>query len=414
MGRHRDSIVPLFSKFLGDPSDEALHTEAHNDLRETCLQGFESFVLRCPREMATHLPAITEAAVVFMKYDPNYVGDDSDDEGGAGMADDEDDEDEENDYDDEDEDDDEDDDTSWKVRRAAVKVLTAVVGSKPDGLAEFYTSHGADVVKRFSEREEHVRLEVIECFATLVRTTAKFGASSEPAQALVAISPSVLNQCLKQLGTKGDKMEKTKIAVLDLVKGLVGSSSGNSGNGGGSSGGLTPPLLEKLMGHLASCLSDKSNALKLDSLVFLRTALDSLDPASLQPSLPKLLPLVLSCVQADWYKIIAEALRVVGCMVVVLRPLDSGGDMFDASLCPSPASSIGPVVGPVYAAILPRLEASDIDQEIKECALAAMGTVLAFWGDLLTPDQVPVVIPNKYLLLLCADFKLPEKLTSSS
>ena len=69
--------MPLFLKFVGDPEDEATQTEQHNELRETCLQGFESFVLRCNREIQPHLESITTTSLLFMKFDPNYnYGDD--------------------------------------------------------------------------------------------------------------------------------------------------------------------------------------------------------------------------------------------------------------------------------------------------------------------------------------------------
>lgn len=41
---------------------------------------------------------------------------------------------------------------------------------------------------------------------------------------------------------------------------------------------------------------------------------------------------------------------------------------------------------------MPRLEANDIDQEIKECAITAMGTILSFLGDKLVAN-LPRVLP---------------------
>ena len=49
------------------------------------LIGLESFVLRCPREVAPFLGDILEVSVGFMRYDPNYSYD-SEEEDGEGSG----------------------------------------------------------------------------------------------------------------------------------------------------------------------------------------------------------------------------------------------------------------------------------------------------------------------------------------
>ncbi len=73
LGKHLSAIIPLFLQFCGNADDEALHTEASDELRETCFRTLESFVLHCPREVTQHLPAILSISLSFLKYDPNYV-----------------------------------------------------------------------------------------------------------------------------------------------------------------------------------------------------------------------------------------------------------------------------------------------------------------------------------------------------
>jgi hypothetical protein len=50
------------------------------EMLENCLQAFESFVLRCPKEIGPHVDGIVTLALKFIKYDPNYADEDDDDD----------------------------------------------------------------------------------------------------------------------------------------------------------------------------------------------------------------------------------------------------------------------------------------------------------------------------------------------
>ncbi len=177
LGRHLDKIVPLFLRFCGDPNDEIQQTDAANELRENCFPGLESFVLRCPREVASFLPDILKVSIAFMKYDPNYAYDEEDDTSAMDLEEEDVDQMDQDEVDEEAFDADEegggsdDDDTSWKVRKAAVKVINAVITARPELLLELYSSCGDELIGRFKEREENVRLDIISCFCHLVQAT---------------------------------------------------------------------------------------------------------------------------------------------------------------------------------------------------------------------------------------------------
>ena len=84
------------------------------EMIESCLQAFESFVLRCPKEAGEYQQKVGDAALTYLAYDPNYADDDEDaeeDDVEDGMDDDDDDHEETRDDGDDGDDPEEDDDT---------------------------------------------------------------------------------------------------------------------------------------------------------------------------------------------------------------------------------------------------------------------------------------------------------------
>jgi cullin-associated NEDD8-dissociated protein 1 len=183
LGRYLDKIVPLFLRFCGsaeeEGEEESSNSEAANELREQCFSGIESVLTRCPGEVAPFIPDILRVALSFVKYDPNYSYDEdnNEEEGEMEVVDAEGD-----DMEEEEEEgfgSDNDDDSSWKVRKAAVKVIGAILSSRPDQIALLYDSSYVDViVSRFKEREENVRLDIINFITNLVNTTYLLSTSS--------------------------------------------------------------------------------------------------------------------------------------------------------------------------------------------------------------------------------------------
>ena len=124
--------------------------------------------MKNPNEMVHFVPNLIRLGLENLKHDPNYVqSDDEEDEMPDSQASDMEDDEEEfeaEEYSD-------DDDISWKVRRAATKLLTAVITSYPSTLSEIYRDVSPTLISRFNEREESVRVEILATFRELVRVT---------------------------------------------------------------------------------------------------------------------------------------------------------------------------------------------------------------------------------------------------
>ena len=182
-GQHIGTVTQLTLSTLGE---EALqeHLDAttggdeadpeFGEVREAALVALEAFLASCPSEMRPYTEEVVTACLRYIKYDPNFAADSDED-----MDEDEEEEEEDN-FEDDDEFEtgggfDDDDDGSWKVRKCAAKALHTLISTRSNGdLLEngvLYVQVAPFLVKRFEEREDNVRLEIISAVSLLVRKT---------------------------------------------------------------------------------------------------------------------------------------------------------------------------------------------------------------------------------------------------
>ena len=70
---------------------------------------------------------------------------------------------------------DDDEDTSYKIRRAATKLLAAIIGTRPELLVPLYKEVSPVLISRFGDREETVRLEVWSTYGVFLTQTRVYG-----------------------------------------------------------------------------------------------------------------------------------------------------------------------------------------------------------------------------------------------
>eukprot|EP00003_Mantamonas_plastica_P001680 TRINITY_DN1118_c0_g1_i7.p1 TRINITY_DN1118_c0_g1~~TRINITY_DN1118_c0_g1_i7.p1 ORF type:complete len:932 (+),score=400.03 TRINITY_DN1118_c0_g1_i7:53-2848(+) len=353
-GKFFNQCVPRILKFIDDDDME------DDELSEVCFMTLEAFVRRAPKDVAPFIDDIVAACVEFLPYDPNYVDNDSGDE----YSDDE-------DYSDDDYDDYSDDnDVSWKVRLACSKTVRAIIISRPDLLAHLYQEIAPLLVERFREREENVKLDIFETFVELLNATriaVKYSASGK----------DHLDSLRAQMDTLGDSLPallenksfKTRIGTCNTLRELVELLPG-----------ALDTCLDNVIPGLVTSLNDDSNGstpLKIDTLLFIQALFDNHSAAAIQPHLEELCPPLFSSVGESFFKIIAEALRACTKLINILRPPanDDGevemGENFDYT----------PFVQPLYDATFPRLQDQQLDQEVKDCAIGVVGTLVARLSD---------------------------------
>ncbi|PNJ37155.1 CAND2 isoform 3 [Pongo abelii] len=362
LGAHLDRLVPLVEDFCNLDDDE---------LRESCLQAFEAFLRKCPKEMGPHVPNVTSLCLQYIKHDPNYNYD-SDEE----QMETEDSEFSEQESEDEYSDD---DDMSWKVRRAAAKCIAALISSRPDLLSDFHCTLAPVLICRFKEREENVKADVFTAYIVLLRQTRPpkgwLEAMEEPTQPgsnlhmLRGQVPLVVKALQRQLKDRSVRARQGCFSLLTELAGVLPGSLAEH----------MPVLVSGIIFSLVDRSS--SSTIRMDALAFLQGLLGTEPAEAFHPHLPTLLPPVMACVADPFYKIAAEALVVLQELVRALWPLER-----PRILDPEP------YVGEMSAVTLARLRATDLDQEVKERAISCMGHLVGHLGDRLGDDLEPTLL----------------------
>ncbi|CAH2050248.1 unnamed protein product, partial [Iphiclides podalirius] len=379
-GEHLWRVAPYVLQRSSDDDDE---------LREHCLQALEAFVLKCPKEVQPHIPVITDLCLLMMTYDPNYNYEDEE-EGGGGEDEEMEDESIEPDADAESDSEEysDDDDMSWKVRRAAAKCLESVIATRHELLAEMYQKVSPALIERFKEREENVKCDILSAYTALLRAT-------RPPPALqMPIAP-----------TEDSPQALLLQRVSGVVRGALRVIRGRSVRARGCALALLRELLAAAPGCLADhaarviraltpALTDKGTAssMKIETLVFIVCLVRGHPAETMRPHVAALMPAVLASVHDPFYKVTAEALRVLQTLVKVMRPLDNADNIGDEAQLGEPPRELAQFIPAMYECTLVRLRATDMDQEVKERAIAACGQLLCHFGDYLE-DELPVCLP---------------------
>lgn len=357
-GEHLERVMPLVVEYCAVDDDE---------LREYCLQAFESFVRRCPKEITPHVNTIIEICLQYLCYDPNYNYDDDDEDSMDMDRCDEEDGESEDEYSD-------DDDMSWKVRRASAKCLEAVIATRHEMLMEFYRTISPALIERFKEREENVKVDIFHSYIALLRQTKPsvpiigmdvnmMEQEESPVQMLKSQTPAIVKALHRQLKEKSIKTRQGCFAVLsELVSVLPGALSDH---------------IPSLIPGIQFSLGDKntSSNMKIDTLAFLHCLLTYHNPEVFHPHIAALVPPIIHAVGDVFYKITSEALLVLQQLVKVIRPLDNKSNF-----------NFSPFVPDLYQCTLVRLKAADIDQEVKERAISCMGQIICNLGDYLQAE----------------------------
>lgn len=299
-----------------------------------------------------------------MVYDPNYNYEADDGDNNIAMDTEDEEYGESEEYSD-------DDDMSWKVRRAAAKCLEAVISTRHEMIDEFFRTLSPALIMRFKEREENVKSDIFHAYIALLNTMRHTSDDSIPndpdsmdqvsgTMSLLQNQVPAIVKAVEPLMT--EKSIRTRQDCFALLKELLIILPGALG-----------AHIPQLMSGIVCSLSDKNatSNMKIDALGFVCSLLQSHNPEVFHPHIQTLVDLIVKAVFDPFYKIATEALVVLQQLVKVIRPLEAERIQhnFDIAL-----------LDQIYSATLQKLKSTDVDQEVKERAIACMGQIISNMG----------------------------------
>lgn len=437
-GKHIGNVVQLTLGFLAEQNlQDHLEEMGEGDdvglefaeVREASLVALEAFLASCPSEMRPYTDDTIAACLRYLKYDPNYAVDDDED------MDEEQEEEEDDDFGDDDEFEtggafDDDDDASWKVRRTAAKALHTLVATRSNGdlldNGVLYGQVAPPLIKRFDEREDNVRLEVISALSVLIRKTGEgivpeflldssladghaqppqsrkrrrqssvVSASSRfdgtglgspaaekipptgPRADLAKLTPHIVKSSTKLLKSKSIP---TRQATMNLLDDLILVQQG----------GLSDHLdqiIDLIIDAAKTAAAASSNStslsggggassatpatLRVAALKFVGDIAKTHSSSLLQPHLPKLVNGIVGAVNDRFYKISSQAIVTVEEIGKAITPPRSR----------KTAQKYKSELSKLYDVIVERAAAVDADAEVRQKAIHALGTLLARTSD---------------------------------
>lgn len=365
---------PYVGSFMPTIVRHCRNTDDGDELKEYVLYSIEACTLRSPREVKRFFDDVVNLSKECLTYDPNYEEqDDDEDEHDGGMAvDNEDEEDEEDEIDDDDVGSD-DDDESWKVRRAAAKCCAALISQYPDMLQSLYKTLAPLLLKRFNEREESVKIEVVETFQVLLRKTVSSTSAqspsgdasqttSAPLQCLVDIKEKILKASIKQLRARS---LKTRNAIFRMLKHLLYCQHA-----------ALHGYLNLIANNVSKTLADRSgtSSIRIEVLEFVQEMMKTHDSGSLDQCLSALAGAIFAATDDKYFKVKTHAIMACDAMIHLIRP------RIDGELTVSGQEQ----VEPLYTTVSQKLLTHDQDQEVKEAAITCVSHIVANLGDQLS------------------------------
>ena len=411
-----------------DLDEDASLDQAVEDVKEAALSTLDDFLASCANEMRPFTDQVLRSSLRYVAYDPALALNEED-EDMSGTQSDAGDDSASIDLDDEDFEEEgtmsDGDDSSWKIRRCATKVLYTMISTRGTGdlldNGTLYDKVAPVLIKCFQEREENVRLEILETLTALIRKTGEVlslttfvedtsapqltnsrkrrrggsdasmfdnqvplssrgmtspgqspSPTSGPRADLARLGPSILRGIVKLL-KQGSV--PTKQAATTLLRAFVLVRHGGLTDYMTQIIGSTMDAIKTTSAFIGAhsvlsaggAASATGNSLRMESLHFLRAVCDTHSSREITPFMDKIVPGLVKAINDRYLKVSGEAIGVAESVVKVITPPRMSG-------AGEPSKRY---IEELFDAVISKVRVNEIDLEVRQSAIQALGVVLA-------------------------------------
>lgn len=383
LGRWMGRVIPLIVATVDDPRFEDDH-----ELKDNCIKTLTSLVSES-RDIAPFLEdPLLNLALRFVSFDPNYVpladddafatsgagdggagdgaGDDADDWGtGDGVGDD--------DWGSGDGHDDEEfaldadpDDISWRVRKAAASLILALATTSVELLPVIYAKVVPQLIARFEERNDHVRLEAFAAFLEIIRQTSSDRAPGGCHTSLRGTVADLTPRLISILKNAKSSVQ-IRTAAIQTFSALTTVDTNM----------FSQPQIDLLLPEVLALLQQEVVAAFKTTLLDLICRLLQRSPSSSFFSHADRISSALRAILRSKHskQAIPQGLRTALQFLSLHRT-----SSFSSSSSSSSSTSFPSYMKRLSGSIKKKMEAADVDQEVKELSIEWIGNFLSIYG----------------------------------
>ncbi|ETO22841.1 hypothetical protein RFI_14352 [Reticulomyxa filosa] len=410
-----NDVVPLLMSICTDEKMESDYSETSVDLRENCLQAFDTLIVQCPKDISDYTDQLLTMGLNLMKFDPLWsyedeveenktsskskqeAGDDDgfgdggddgwgDDTGagdgwgddggdapelGAGDA----------------------GDTTWKIRRAALKMLASYIQTHKHQVLEHQLRLVDELLGQFREHDPTVKLELFNTFRELLLASIVAESGMMPSQLLSLDIPALARQksefhiiservkdIIKHVVREMKRGNaEVRSGLLGIVRDLVVVRQAERSKRCDVLGeeGLSE-FFPELIPQIVTCVSDSDAQLKNQGLHVLYLILKRHSESEGLKIVKEIKDVVISSILEEYSRVKAQGLMAAGRILECIRPLKSGVVNYDRAYDATAKK--------LFEVSFKQLDLKDVEQEVKKAALDTIAIAVAHFGDLLVND----------------------------